>query len=389
LLLEELRLGKVWPAFVLPVLMLVWSNIHGGFVAGLGTIAVYTAFAVFGVRLSGGSTGVPSVPPEGVTPNRVSASRLKTMVAVAIACGLVTLINIYGIEYWRYLVPALLHKRPQITEWQPLPLLGNDSFHALRILTAIVAIVLLVAWRRTEKRSWSGLVMLVLTALLAWRSRRHAPFFAVATMAFAGPFLETALRGFAASLPQKVQVRLRPSIGLVLLHGLVAIYVAFHFLPRASFTVLAPVGEVPVRETDILSRAQIEGNVATPFGWGGYCAWRLYPRIKVSLDSRYETTYPDSTFEMNSDFYAKSGTNWDRLVREYPVDFVILDILRGRLRPEDLRDHGYTLIWVTSTNSVLMSLEKHAAKLRQVAADLPPTTIDPVDAAIPDKWWLK
>jgi hypothetical protein len=92
---------------------------------------------------------------------------------------------------------------------------------------------------------------------------------------------------------------------------------------------------------------------------------------------------------MNSDFYAKSGTNWDRLVREYPVDFVILDILRGRLRPEDLRDHGYTLIWVTSTNSVLMSLEKHAAKLRQVAADLPPTTIDPVDAAIPDKWWLK
>ena len=102
---------------------------------------------------------------------------------------------------------------------------------------------------------------------------------------------------------------------------------------------------------------------------------------------RYETTYPESTFQMNSDFYDKRGTNWDRLIRDYPVDFVILEYTRGRLRPQDLIDHGYELIWETEGHSALMALGEHAARLRQTAANLPPKTINPLDATIPDKWW--
>ena len=108
-----------------------------------------------------------------------------------------------------------------------------------------------------------------------------------------------------------------------------AIIVAVKYLPQASFDVLAPVGHDPVREVDILSRAQAHGNLATPFGWGCYCSWRLNPLIKISMDGRYETTYPESTFELNDDFYEKRGTNWDQLIRDYPVDYVILEFRRS------------------------------------------------------------
>ena len=363
--LEEIRAGKRWPVYVLPLMMLAWSNIHGGFVAGLGAIAVYTLFALFTRR------------------------QIKRMLFVAFACGAATLVNIYGPQFWAYLIPALLKPRTRIAEWQPLPLFANDVFLSFRILFALVLLLLLAAWRRTEKKSWPGLTLLALTAALAWHSRRHAPFFGVTALAFAGPFLQTVLADFAVRLPQSLRATFKPALTVATLYGIIAIFIAAYLLPNASFVLLSPVGHDPVREVDILSRAQAAGNLAVPFGWGGYCAWRLYPRIKISMDGRYETTFPESTFEMNDDFFEKRGTNWDRLIRDYPVDYVILEFTQERLRPPDLLDRGYVLIWITEGHSALLALQRHAAGLQRAAAGLPPTTINPVDASIPDGWWSR
>lgn len=361
LCLESIRAGEKWVVFVQPLVMLVWANVHGGCVAGLGTMAVYTAFAL------------------------LTRKHFKPMLLVSVACLAVTFINPYGLKFWTNLLPAVLHPRARITEWQPLPLFANDPFLAFRVLFVLVAILVVIGWQRVERKSWPGLVMLALTAILGWRSRRHAPFFAVATLAFVGPFVVGALGGLA----DRLRARFHPDVALVALHGVVAILVATYFLPRASFQINAPVGHDPVHEADILSLAQAEGNLATPFGWGSYCAWRLHPKIKISMDGRYEAAFPESTFQLNSAFYDKRGPDWDRLIREYPVDFVLLEFTQERLRPQDLLDRGYVLIWLTEGHSALLALEKHAAKLRQVAAELPPTTINPLDAKIPARWWVK
>jgi hypothetical protein len=365
--LEQIRAGKRWPGFVLPVVMLVWANVHGGFVAGLGAMAVYTAFALLARR------------------------QVKPMLAALFASGAATLANIYGLKFWPYLIPALLNKRPHIAEWRPLPLFASDRwdvFAAFRILFWLVVFLLLVGWRRTEKKSWPGLVMLAITAVLAWHSRRHTSFFGVAALAFAGPFLHTVLAGLAARLPQRWRATFYPALATTMLYGAIAIYVAVNFLPDLSLQVWAPVSHDPVREVDILSLAQAEGNLAMPFEWGGYCSWRLYPRIKISMDGRYETTFPESTFDLNFNFFYKNGPDWDRLIRDYQVDYIILELARARLRPEDLVGRGYALIWLDqNTGSALMALQKHADKLRRTAATLPPTTIDPLDASIPDHWW--
>jgi hypothetical protein len=361
LCLEAIRDGKKWAAFTLPLVMLVWTNVHGGCVAGLGTIGVYAGWAL------------------------LTRQHFKTFLLVALASFAATFVNPQGAKFWTVLLPAVLHPRARITEWLPLPLWGNDPFIAFRLLFVIVLLLLAWTWRGTEKKSWPGLVMLMITAVLGWRSRRHAPFFAVTTLAFVAPFLATALAGWA----ERFRRRIQPAVAVAALHGAVAIYAAMAFLPRASFEVLAPIGHDPVREMDILSLAEVEGNLATPFGWGSYCAWRLHPRVKISMDGRYEAAFPESTFAMNNDFYDKRGTNWDRLLRDFDVDFVLLEYQQERLRPADLADHGYQLIWEYENHSALLVKEKHAAKLRRVAAELPPTTINPLDAAIPARWWPK
>ena len=158
------------------------------------------------------------------------------------------------------------------------------------------------------------------------------------------------------------------------------------WLPHTSFQVLSPVGIYPVVVVDVVEQAGIGGNIAVPVDQGSYVSWRLYPKVKVSMDGRYEAAYPESTFRMNQDFFNKQGPDWDRLIRDFRVDFIILDYRSGSLRPEDLLAKGYVLIWQQPGISALLALEKHAAALRETAANLPPTTPDPLSADIPKKW---
>ena len=73
-------------------------------------------------------------------------------------------------------------------------------FNSYRVLFFIVLFVVLSGWRRAERKNWPGLVMLAITAALAWRSRRHAPFFGVAALAFAGPYLQMLFSGLSSRL---------------------------------------------------------------------------------------------------------------------------------------------------------------------------------------------
>jgi hypothetical protein len=361
LLLELMRAGKRWPAVVLVLLMILWVNLHGGFVAGLGTIGIYTLFSLI----------------ERKTP--------KVFMPAFLACAAATMINPYGPKYWTYVLPALLHKRLDIVEWQPMPLWGNDAFIGFRLLM-VLTICFLIFGRRAENKSLPGLCMLFITAVLALRSRRHAPFFGVAVLAFAGPFVGAAIRAIAARASAKSLAK--TGFGRIVFAGFItlAFVVSMRFLPGAAFQVLAPVSQFPVREADILARAGLSGNAAVPFEWGSYASWRLYPNIKVSMDGRYEAAYPESTYEMNRDFFTKRGPDWDRLLKRHTVDFVMLDLQLSKLKPEDLSPKGYVTVWKQEGVSALVVLNKHAELLQKIVADLPPFTIEALDASIPYKW---
>lgn len=102
--LEELRGGRRWPVVALPLVMLLWTNLHGGFVVGLGIVFLYAAAAI------------------------LSRKNAALLAGTAAACAAVTFVNPYGIKFWQYLIPALLHPRARILEWRPLPLLTGTTF---------------------------------------------------------------------------------------------------------------------------------------------------------------------------------------------------------------------------------------------------------------------
>lgn len=358
---EELRRGARWPAIALPLLTLAGTNLHAGFVVALGVVFFYCA--------AGFLTGT----------NRA------LMAWTALSCAAVTLINPYGLEFWRYLIPALLHPRARIAEFRPPPLVAWDDFWGFRLLFVLTVIALAAGWNRVARKNYLGLAVLAGTAVMGWHSRRHGPFPGAAALAFAGPYFEAALPGWVGRRSCGAE-NPRPTVGYgTFIVGIsylaVAFFVVLKLLPAASLQPLAPVGEDPVREADILALSGARGNLATPFAWGSYLSWRLYPNIKISMDGRYETTYPESTFALNNDFFDHAG-DWFRLCRDYKVDYVILDLQSERLRPEDLITKNYVLIWKQDNVSALLALPEHAPALLQTAKNLPPTTIDPLDLSL-------
>lgn len=360
LCLEEIRLGRRWPAFLVVVIMALWANLHGGFVAGLGIIMLYALEGYFLRR------------------------RERIMFLVFGFSLLVTFINPYGVKLWKYLIPALLMPRSSIIEWRPMPLWGPDIFFGFRIIFVIAAISVVMGWKKVNERPLSAL-MLIITAYLSFKHMRHAPFFGLATIVFLGPYLETGYERLKTYLPAFFK-RINSIAAILAIYFLITVSVVLTVLPMVRLNVITPSVFFPVKPVDILIHSKITGNLVVSFGWGNYAMWRLYPNIKISICGRYEAMYPESTFLMNEDFFLRKGKDWDRIFRQCKVDFIIFNFSKTRPHSSDIDNLGFEMVWHDDF-SALFARKEIAPALRNIAANLPAGTQEALDAHIPDNWW--
>ena len=79
----------------------------------------------------------------------------------------------------------------------------------------------------------------------------------------------------------------------------------------------------PARAVALLKRSQVHGNMAVPFDWGEFVIWHLGPAVKVSIDGRRKTVYPDESYRQSRDFARGEGA-WDALLRTGPVTDLVL-----------------------------------------------------------------
>jgi len=363
--LELVLSGRRWPAAAVVLVMLIWANCHGGFVAGLGLIALYAFVSV------------------------AAGKRSALLLGTLLASILVTFINPYGAKLWDYLVPALLLPRAHIPEWHAMEIFAFDSYFGFRALVVIAAAAIVLAMSRREKRGpIQGFLILLITAYMAFRHQRHAPFFGLACAAFLGTYIEAAALRIPEALQRSFKEKIKPMSAVLVIYVLIALPVASLILPEVSFFVLAPAGFYPVRETDVLMSARARGNVLVPLRWGNYVMWRLYPDIKISMCGRYEAMYPEYVFDMNYDFFAKKGKDWDRILKRYKVDYIMMDLKFTRLLPGDLAKLGFDIVGSNGT-SALYARERLAPYLRAAGSRLPSRTVQPLDARIPLRWWQK
>jgi hypothetical protein len=79
----------------------------------------------------------------------------------------------------------------------------------------------------------------------------------------------------------------------------------------------------PVGPVQYLAQQGFKGNLLVPFRLGAYVSWKLYPSVKVSLDSRYEVAYFDVVMKQIFDFY-EARPGWQSTLTLYPTDLILV-----------------------------------------------------------------
>lgn len=309
--------GKLRPAWLLtlPLIMVYWVNTHGVFTLGLIMIGAFVAGEAIRHWLR-----LP-----GALPRRA----VVWLGAAAVASGLVTLLNPYGLGLYPYLLSMTnnANQRYVVEWWQPsfTDPVGRLFYASILVLMAALAF----ARRRPTP---ADVLLLAAFIWLAWSMVRTVTWYGLV----AGPILAQCLarprEARPASAPTGAQVAINYGLAAVLLGMLALVQPWFvRALPLPDYyqeRVLDPAlagpllsANTPVAATEHLRRHP-GGRLFHEMGYGSYLIWRL-PEQPVFIDSRVEM-FPTKIVE---DYVAISTTKEGLdLLASYGIDRVMLDL---------------------------------------------------------------
>ncbi|HZE22189.1 MAG TPA: hypothetical protein VE082_09055, partial [Desulfobaccales bacterium] len=174
-LLETARQTGSWRRLWLLVpIQILWCNLHGGFLAGLGLMGLYTL---------------------GEAISRRPYSPYLGPLALAV---LATLINPYGLQYWHYLIQAVSMPRPLISEWGSVYHLYKThylSINEIANLLCIIVLALFLAWRN-RWRELTPALSLGLVTYVGLAHVRHMVFVYILVGAYLPVLFNIYLDGF-------------------------------------------------------------------------------------------------------------------------------------------------------------------------------------------------
>jgi len=260
--------------FPIPVIAIAWVNLHGGYALGMTFLWLWTLLSFLEGR------------------------RSWLLVAVTALASTAPCFTPYGfLTFSRCLVDAITMKRPTISEWAPLwerPLL----FAGLAVVIAILAVG--ASLTRDIRRH---IVPLGVLAYSIYCGISHLRFVTATVMVcaiFGGVYFDAFLRKARERFPLRME-RLERVLAVAAL-GVIAVCVVT--IVRASArpsTYKLDYSAYPVAATQWLRDQKIAGKLLIDFNNGSFALWRLYPRMTVSMDGRYEAVYAPETDRLNTE----------------------------------------------------------------------------------------
>jgi hypothetical protein len=296
-LVLDATLARSQPRPWLPIVFLIWANLHASFVLGLLTLPVVL---------------LPSV--------RRREHRVRVLILAAVCFG-VTLINPDGgAAVMRALEHAFDPTLPihQVAEWlPPFEPGGLRSWlypYGIGAFVAATPVVLANAALRRPPDTWVATAIGAMALALSLRSRRFVPLFGMGQTLV----LALALSRLGSVLRRRIPPVV-PALGALALAG---VWLAPYPKTVSAFHYLTADYEFPVETLNFVNANGLSGNVFAYYGWGGYVQLRTQGRLKVFIDGRAETAYANDTYvDYLTVLDRKPG--WIDVIESSGADFVL------------------------------------------------------------------
>lgn len=309
--LHRSREGRGQIMWLLPLLMLAWVNMHGGFIGALFLFAAYGVEALYTRRFDW----------------------LKTLVLSGMLCLGATLINPEG-----WVIYAGIYENTtsvitgRINEW------GHYVFRKSDAADVFLIVLLLFADFRNRRAMPADKMVCLLWLLMALSSMRHFP---IATL-LSAPFLVV---NIGAKLPKGVSpLRLpcskNPKVaGLAAGLWVLAALVPVHSALRYNLTLNE--AAVPVEEIAFIRNHMAGKKIMNEYPYGGYLIWLNAAQTPVFVDGRAATAYPEAIMQQQVAITDLDLAQLVAAAREHKAEGAIFanknPLLQGKTLPENWR----------------------------------------------------
>jgi hypothetical protein len=365
LLLGFKYFGETRRLWMIPLVMVFWTNMHGGFFIGLMLVWLFILGEWFTDYLAGNA-------------EPLKRRRLKLLTLTGVAALLATLANPEFIRHWLYPFQAIGMESSQgmIEEWR------SPDFHQLIFAYWLVVVTLFFAAMiyAPRKPDATELIVPLVFVAGAFLARRNIPLAALAMAPFVAVYLKAGLMDsltrfvarFRRARPGSASgIRARASqplgkheyamnwfLVLLTLVSLILIYPERQKVIAASLNTI-----IPIKATDFIQREGIKGRMFNTYHYGGYLIYRMYPQQLVFIDPR-TAMYGDAFFKETLTIY-QGGSQWRSRFDRYGIDYVICES-EAPLRQLLLQEGKFHLVFDDGQHSVLLrDLEKYRPIIRR------------------------
>jgi hypothetical protein len=293
----------------LPLVFMVWANLHSGIMLGLMVVGLVLLLAYF----------------HGELPRRGFL--------LGALCLLGCLINGNGLQAIIWPIRfAMDSKSPFVTvaEWLPPYEPGGirSALYYPSIAVFVLSLVVVIAsraYRRQPRLTLSCVLLGILTLVMSMRSRRFIPLFGITQSLLLAPALVVIVswfrqRGFAKSWLARRRVWQISLPAAALLFGAWRLYP--YPLSSNAFLYLTAQDSFPVEAMNFVQANQLEGKIFALYNWGGYVELRDNGRLKVFIDGRAGTVYDEKTYLQ---YLRVLGMHrgWEDIIWDSGADYVL------------------------------------------------------------------
>ncbi len=267
LLIESQRDGRMTRLYWLPLIFLIWANLHIQFVYGLFLVGLFLA-AEMGIHFAL-RCGVLS----GVL--RPSGLSLGNLCGVFAGCLLATLLNPYTLSLYRVILDYSKAQQTYslILELQSPAFRSVSDFVGLFLVAAAFYVI---GWRKQFDPF--QIALLVIASVVGYRTLRDGWFVVLPAAACIADLLRAkAAEHKTETAPQGALVALVSVLLLAVIAGSVD-------FDRRDFD-RQITSEFPVKAANFLRRNPLPGPLYNVYNWGGFLIWYL-PQYPVAVDGR-------------------------------------------------------------------------------------------------------
>lgn len=309
--------------FLLIPLMLLWANLHGGFIIGNIIIAVYIAAESIKILT-----------------RKITFGKRGTIIfyTATVTALLVSLINPTGWNAFSIaLSPAYKFLELGVQEYQSPFVLYFKKLTSINYgFVAMAALYLVILIVRNRKLDLSHFILLTGLLIMGYKGARYTIYYTSIAAMILGR--ETDII---------IQHLLRKKLSDEMMKRLVAVFSVVTLLSSIFFFIgvvkfkwikldIARGSYVPVSAVNFIEGNRLPGNIMNSHPYGGYLAWRLYPWKRTFIDTRWLNYAVQSEYAwimgavdsiQTQEIEEGKTPLWKRLLDHYDINVVMLDTL--------------------------------------------------------------